>query len=174
MKAKDVKIRRAGPSDFDKVAAMHYPVWRNSWVGILEDHLIDLIATPKLWATVKYPEALNQPGWSMWVAESRGKLLGMMIFGPDAANPNDIQIDALYTAEEAHGLGVGALLLGKAARSNPSGDVILWCAEKADKTREFYEKNNFQLEDRTLVWEALPGVRVTHVGYRLHQSAPVG
>jgi GNAT superfamily N-acetyltransferase len=170
VKPKDIKIRKAGPSDFEKVAAMHYPVWRESWAGILDDHVLDVIATPKLWATVKYPEALGQSGWSMWVAESRGKLLGMTIFGPDAANPNEVNIDALYTAEQAQGLGVGVLLLNKAARSNPSGDVTLWCAEKADKTRKFYEKNHFQLEDRTLVWEALPGVHVTHVGYRLRQA----
>jgi GNAT superfamily N-acetyltransferase len=151
---------------------MHYPPWRKSWAGILYDHVLDVIATPKLWATVNYPEALNQSGWSMWVAEARGNLLGMTVFGPVAANVNDRQIDALYTAEEARGLGVGVRLLNKAARSNPSGDVVLWCAEKADKARQFYENNNFQLDGRILVWEPLPGVRVPHVGYRLHRPAP--
>jgi len=172
VKSKDVKIRRAGPNDFAKVAEMHYPPWRKSWAGILDDHVLDVIATPKLWATVNYPEALNQSGWSMWVAEARGNLLGMTVFGPVAANVNDRQIDALYTAEEARGLGVGVRLLNKAARSNPSGDVVLWCAEKADKARQFYENNNFQLDGRILVWEPLPGVRVPHVGYRLHRPAP--
>ena len=59
-------------------------------------------------------------------------------------------------------------LLNKAARSNPSGDVTLWCAEKSDKARQFYENNNFQLDGRILVWKPLPGVRVNHVGYRRH------
>ncbi|WAJ46986.1 GNAT family N-acetyltransferase [Mycobacterium sp. Aquia_216] len=174
MKSKDVKIRRAGPSDFEKVAAMHYPVWRQSLAGILEDHVLDVISTPKLWATVKYPEALNQPGWGMWVAEARGRLLGMTVFGPDAANPDDLKIDALYTAEEAKGLGVGVRLLNKAVRSNPSGDVILWCAEENAEARQFYEDNDFQLDDRSLDWVPLPGVRVSHVGYRRRQSAPEG
>jgi GNAT superfamily N-acetyltransferase len=171
VKSRDVKIRRAGPNDFEKVSQLHYPSWRTSWAGILEDHVLDVIATPKLWATVKYPEALNQPGWSMWVAEAGGKLLGMTIFGPDAANANDLTIDALYTAEEAQGLGVGVRLLNKAARSNPSGDVILWCAEKSGKARQFYEDNNFQLDGRSLVWQPLPGVSVSLLGYRLRQSA---
>jgi GNAT superfamily N-acetyltransferase len=153
---------------------MHYPVWRQSLAGILEDHVLDVISTPKLWATVKYPEALNQPGWGMWVAEARGKLLGMTVFGPDAANPHDLQIDALYTAEEAKGLGVGVRLLNKALRSNPSGDVILWCAEKNAEARQFYEDNDFQLDDRSLDWVPLPGVSVSHVGYRRRHAAPEG
>ena len=40
----------------------------------------------------------------MWVAEARGKLLGMTVFGPDAANNADhMQIDALYTARKHKG-----------------------------------------------------------------------
>ncbi|MEE6139432.1 GNAT family N-acetyltransferase [Mycobacterium sp. 050128] len=171
MKSKDVKIRRAGPGDFEKVAAMHYPVWRRSFAGILEDHLLDVIATPKLWATVKYREALNQPGWGMWVAEARGKILGMTVFGPASTSSDDLQIDALYTADEAKGLGVGVRLLNKAVNANPSGDVVLWCAEKNESARQFYEDNDFQLDDRALVWEPLPGVTVRHVGYRRHRSA---
>lgn len=173
MKSKDVSIRRAGPSDFEKVAAMHYPVWRRSFAGILDDYLLDLIATPKLWATVKYPEALMQPGWGMWVAEARGKLLGMTVFGPEATATDDVQIDALYTADEAKGLGVGVRLLNKAVRTS-SGDVVLWCAEKNDVARKFYEENDFQIDGRTLVWEPLPGVSVSHVGYRRRRPAPEG
>jgi hypothetical protein len=86
---------------------MHYPVWRQSWTGILADYMLDMLGTPKRWATVTYPEDLNRPGWSMWIAESGGKTLGMTIFGPDAANPGHLQIDALYTAEESHHLGIG-------------------------------------------------------------------
>lgn len=174
MKSKDVKIRRAGPGDFEKVAAMHYPVWRRSFAGILDDYLLDLIATPQLWVTVKYPEALNQPGWGMWVAEARGKLLGMTVFGPESASSDDLQIDALYTSDDAKGLGVGVRLLNKAVNANPSGDVVLWCAERNDAARKFYEDNDFQLDDRTLVWQPLPGVTVRHVGYRRHRSAPAG
>jgi hypothetical protein len=52
--------------------------------------------------------------------------------------------------------------------------VILWCAEKNTEARQFYEDNGFQLEDRRLDWVPLPGVSVSHVGYRRRQSAPDG
>lgn len=166
-KSGDIRIREAKPTDFAGVAQMHYPVWRESWSGILADFLLDMIASPKLWANERYPQDLSRPGWSMWIAEHGGKTLGMTIFGPDSAHPADLQIDALYTARESQGRGVGGRLLNKAMRSNPSGDVILWCAEMNHAAREFYENKDFRLDGRTFVWRPLPGVTVPHVGYRL-------
>jgi GNAT superfamily N-acetyltransferase len=168
----DVNIRRAGPSDFAKVAEMHYPVWRRSWSGMVEDFMLDLIATPTMWVEVTYPLKLSQPGWSMWVAEARGKMLGMAVFGPAEANADDLQIEALYTAPDARKLGIGVRLLKKAESSNPSSDLVLWCAEENREARKFYEDNNFRPDGRTLVWTPLPGVSVPHVGYRLHRSPP--
>jgi GNAT superfamily N-acetyltransferase len=168
VKTGDIGIREAKPTDFAKVAQMHYPVWRQSWSGILADFLLDMIATPKRWADEKYPQDLSRPGWSMWIAESAGKTIGMTIFGPDSAHPDELQIDALYTAPESQRRGVGSRLLNKAMRLNPSGDVILWCAEKNRTAREFYEKRDFTLDGRAFIWKPLPGVAVPHVGYR-HQ-----
>ncbi len=162
-----IRIREATPADFADVARMHYPVWRQSWSGILADHLLDILGSPRRWATETYPQDLSRPGWSMWIAEADGKTIGVTIFGPDEANPEDLQIDALYTAEESQRLGIGGRLLDTAIRANRSGDVILWCAEKNCKAREFYEKRNFRLDGRTLIWKPLPDVPVPHVGYRL-------
>jgi GNAT superfamily N-acetyltransferase len=166
-KSGDIRIREAKPTDFAKVAQMHYPVWRQSWSGILADFLLDLIATPKQWTTERYAHDLSRPGWAMWIAESGGRTLGMTIFGPDSAHPADLQIDALYTALESQHRGVGGRLLNKAVRSSPSGDVILWCAEENRMAREFYENKDFRLDGRTFTWKPLPGVTVPHVGYRL-------
>jgi GNAT superfamily N-acetyltransferase len=172
VKPKDIRIRKAKPSDFAKVAEMHYPVWRASWSGIVPDDTLDWVASPTRWAMETYPKDLSRPGWAMWIAEWRGKTYGMTIFGPDEANPEHLQIDALYTAEGSHHLGVGGRLLNKAVGSNPTGDVILWCAEKNYQAREFYEKKNFQLDGRTFIWKPLADVTVPHVGYRLYRSAP--
>jgi len=171
VKPGDIRIREAKPTDFAKVAEMHYPIWRQSWTGLVAPHLLDLLDSPKRWATVTYPEGLNRPGWSMWIAESGGKTLGMTLFGPDSTNPDHLQIDALYIAEESQGHGIGGRLLNNALRSNPSGDVILWCAEQNHKARRFYEKKNFQVDGRTFDWVPLPGVSVPHVGYRFYRPA---
>jgi GNAT superfamily N-acetyltransferase len=172
VKPRDIRIREAKPTDFAKVAEMHYPVWRQSWTGMLADYMLDMLATPTRWATETYPENLRPPGWAMWIAESGGQILGMSIFGPDSASPEHLQIDALYTVEDSQRRGIGSRLLNRAVRSNPSGDVILWCAEKNRKARQFYEKKDFQLDGRSYIWRPLPGVTVPHVGYRLYRSAP--
>ncbi|BBX97412.1 GNAT family N-acetyltransferase [Mycobacterium lacus] len=167
MKSSDIRIREAKPIDFPKIVEMHYPVWRQSWSGMLAAHLLDMLAQPQRWASEFYPQTLNRRGWSMWIAESGGRTLGMTMFGPDPAQPDRIQIDALYIAEESQRHGIGGRLLNKVLRSYPSDDVVLWCAEKNAKARRFYEKKNFEVDGRTFAWKPLPGVSVPHVGYRL-------
>jgi GNAT superfamily N-acetyltransferase len=169
-KSSNIRLREARPIDFPKVAAMHYPVWRQSWDGMLSAHLLDLLGQPHRWAAEFYPQTLSRRGWSMWIAEYGGRMLGMTMFGPDQAQPEHIQIDALYISEESQRHGVGGRLLNKVLRLHPSDDVILWCAEKNGKGRRFYEKKNFQIDDRTFTWKPLPGVDVPHVGYRLYRS----
>jgi GNAT superfamily N-acetyltransferase len=169
VQASDIRIREATPDDFANVAQMHYRVWRRSWTGILAAPVLDLLGPPKRWVAEVYPQSLSRRGWRMWIAESGGRTLGVAIFGPDSDDPDDLQIDALYIAEESQRHGIGGRLLDEVLSAYPSGDVILWCAEKNGKARRFYEKNNFHVDGRTLVWEPLPGMKVAHVGYRLRR-----
>jgi len=110
VRSSDIRIREAKPKDFVRVAQMHYPAWRQSWKGIVATHVLDMIGTPQNWVDMHYPTTLKRGGWSMWMAESRGQLLGMMLLGPDLSNPNHIQIDALYVADQNQRSGVGGLL----------------------------------------------------------------
>jgi GNAT superfamily N-acetyltransferase len=163
----DIRIRQADPADLAGVAEMHYAVWRQSWAGILLPAVMDLLGPPKRWAAQVYPQTLNRPGWAMWIAECGGRTVGVTIFGPDDDAPDELQIDALYIAEDSQRHGVGGRLLDAVLGAHPSGDVILWCAEQNPKARRFYEKNSFRVDGRTLTWEPLPGIRVPHLGYRL-------
>jgi GNAT superfamily N-acetyltransferase len=169
VEASDIRIREATPDDYSNVAQMHYPVWRRSWTGILAPPVLDLLGPPTRWVAEIYPQSLSRRGWRMWIAESGDRTLGVAIFGPDSDDPDDLQIDALYIAEESQRHGIGGRLLDEVLSAHPSGDVILWCAEQNGKARRFYEKNNFHVDGRTLVWEPLPGIKVAHVGYRLRR-----
>lgn len=166
MTCSDIRIREAKPDDYADVAEMHYPVWRRSWTGILAPPLLDILGTPTRWAAEIYPQSLNRTGWSMWIAESAGRTIGVTIFGPDSDDPEHLLIDALYVTEESQRHGVGGHLLDAAMSTHLSGDVVLWCAVKNDRARRFYENRDFRIDGRTLDWEPLPGVVVPHVGYR--------
>lgn len=165
----DVRIRRAGPDDFARVAEMHYPVWRRSWAGVLPDATLDVLGSPRRWAILAYPRILQRRDWSMWMAESGSRTIGMTIFGPDPANPGQVELDSLYIAAEYQRHGVGGRLLATALSESPSGDVVLWCAERNAQARTFYERNDFHVDGRTLDWEPMPGVKVAHLGYRLNR-----
>ncbi|MGF2946185.1 N-acetyltransferase family protein [Mycobacterium sp. Lab-001] len=162
-------IREATPSDFTRVADMHYPAWRRSWAGILTAPLLDILGPARRWAADIYPQNLGRPGWSMWVAESGDRVVGVTILGPDTADPDHLQIDALYIDEDCQRRGLGGHLLDTALSALPPADAVLWCAERNGKARRFYEKKDFRLDGRTLDWEPLPGVRVPHVGYTLRR-----
>ncbi|OBF99715.1 GNAT family acetyltransferase [Mycobacterium sp. 852014-52450_SCH5900713] len=163
----DITIRQAGPADLANVAEMHYPVWRQSWAGILPDATLDVLGSPRRWAVLAYPRILQRRNWSMWVAESGSATIGMTIFGPDPANPEQVELNSLYIAAECQRRGVGERLLATALAESPSVDVVLWCAERNTQARTFYEKNDFHADGRTMDWEPLPGIKVAHLGYRL-------
>ena len=169
MTSSDIRIREAKPDDYASVAEMHYAVWRRSWAGILSPPLLDILGPAKRWVSEIYPQSLSRRGWSMWMVESGGRTIGVTIFGPDSADPDHLLIDALYIDEESQRHGLGGRLLDEVVTSNPAGDIVLWCAEKNDEARRFYEKKDFRIDGRTLDWEPLPGVVVPHVGYRLRR-----
>jgi ribosomal protein S18 acetylase RimI-like enzyme len=111
----------------------------------------------------------------MWIAESDGEVVGMTILGPDTEDPSRVELDSLYVAREKQGIGTS--LLEKARESQPSDDVVLWCAANNHRARGYYEneKRGFQLDGRTKTWVPLSGVYVPQLGYRWYRglaSAP--
>jgi GNAT superfamily N-acetyltransferase len=166
----DITIRQAGPNDFAAVAEMHYPAWRQSWTGTLPDSALDALGSPRRWAILAYPRILQRRNWSMWVAESGSRTIAMTIFGPDPADPEQVELDSLYVAADWQRHGVGGRLLATALSEKPTGDVVLWCAEGNAQARIFYEKARFHVDGRTLDWKPLPGVSVAHLGYRLSRG----
>ncbi len=165
----DITIRAVQPDDLPRAAEMHYASWRRSWAGIVIEPLLDILGPPQRWVAEVYPQNLGRPDWAMWIAESGGRTVGVTIFGPDEEEPGAIQIDALYVADDRQRHGIGRLLVQTVLEAHPSGDVMLWCAEKNAKARRFYEKNSFYADGRTRDWEPLPGVKVAHLGYRLNR-----
>ncbi|BAV41305.1 acetyltransferase [Mycobacterium ulcerans subsp. shinshuense] len=165
-----ISIRQAEPADYLNVAQMHYPSWRLSYRGIMTPETLDLFDWQE-WIDEEYPRRLARAGWSMWLAESGGQIVGMSIFGPEPDNPDQLEIDSLYVAAGNDRRGIGGLLLANSLNSAPSHDAVLWCAEKNYRARRFYQKNGFQLDGRSFAWTLVPGVLVIpQIGFTLHRS----
>jgi ribosomal protein S18 acetylase RimI-like enzyme len=166
----DFEVRQAQGEDFLAVAQIHYPVWIDSNNGVMTPFVLNWFDPPEIWPESKYRPTLSTPGWQMWIAESDGNPLGMTIFGPDPENTDLIELDSLYVATKDQGIGTS--LLAKVLASHPSHDVVLWCSEKNQRARDYYEgeKRGFKLDGRTKIWEPFSGVQVPQVGYRLYRS----
>ncbi|HVQ98459.1 MAG TPA: GNAT family N-acetyltransferase [Mycobacterium sp.] len=165
-----VEIREARVPEYRQVAQMHYRAWRQSYQGIIAAVLLDLFDDPLHWAYNVYPEKLSQPGWTMWLAESAGQLVGVSIYGPEPDRPDRLEIDALYVVPEHQGQRVGSLLMADALTAHSSGDVVLWCAEQNHRARRFYEAKGFELDGRRWDWKPIPGLAVPQVGYIFKRS----
>jgi hypothetical protein len=94
-------IREARPADFREVAAMHYPVWRKSYTGIIPETEFPRLGDPARWAGLDYPAKLTPDGWAMWLAECAGELVGMSIFGPDTSGADRMELGSLYVGLSA-------------------------------------------------------------------------
>jgi ribosomal protein S18 acetylase RimI-like enzyme len=163
-----VNYREAQDVDFPAVAAMHYPVWLESNSGVMSPFVLDQFDGPETWPDERYRKTLRPPGWAMWIADDGGQVVGMTMFGPVPNDPSLVELDSLYVATREQ--GIGSSLLQKALDSQPSDDVILWVAEKNQRTRNFYWNRGFRPDDRAWMWEPAPGLRVPQLGYRLNRS----
>lgn len=163
-----VDYRQALEADYPAVAAMHYPVWRESNSGVMTPYVLDLFDGPETWPDGRYPETLSKRGWAMWIAESDGQVVGMTMFGPVPDDPSLVELDSLYVATKNE--GIGSSLLQKALDLQPAGDVVLWVAEKNQRARDYYWNRGFRPDDRAWTWEPTSGVRVPQLGYTLKRS----
>ncbi len=163
----EIEIRKAQPEDYEKIAEMHYPVWLESYNVIMPPSMTDVFVNG--FAHVWYPQRVSE-GDTIMLAESDGKPVGMIIFGPDPNNPNNLHIGAMYIKREKQRGGIGSALLEKALASQPSGDVTLSCTENNRIARDFYEQKGFERDGNDFRFEPwLLGVEASELGYIFHR-----
>ncbi|OBG30968.1 hypothetical protein A5672_27180 [Mycobacterium alsense] len=163
-----VTYRQAEEEDFPAVAAMHYPVWRESNSGVMTPYVLDQFDGPEAWPDASYRPTLSSPRWNMWIADSDGEVVGMTMFGPTLDDPHLVELHSLYVATKNR--GIGSSLLQKALDSQPSDDVVLWVAEDNQRARDYYSRRGFQPDGRSWMWVPMTGVQVPQLGYRLNRQ----
>jgi ribosomal protein S18 acetylase RimI-like enzyme len=129
-------IRPARPDEYDEIAR----VWMNSWASTgLEDASESLLA--KLRARVPLEV---EKGWSLFVADDRGKLAAML-----ALHLPQLYLDQLFVSPEYQGQSLGRRLLAFTRQHLPD-EIWLRCVRENEKAWRWYEREGFVFEKETV------------------------
>ena len=163
-----LRIRPAGPSDAQGIAAVHVAASREAFRGHLSDEELDTEEREllPLWRTrLEAPE----PGRGVLVAEDRD-VVGYCRFGPtgDADLDPEVvgEIDEIFVPPDAWERGVGTQLLHTALdelRKQGFPEAALWVMTWNDRARRFYEAQGWSLDGMEAERHGQP-----HLRYRGH------
>ena len=142
-------IRPAAAKDAEAIAEVHVTAWRESYAGLMPDHILAALSIPDRLA--KWRVILAQPaaeGVTFLAEEDSGALLGFSSCGPQrtpelASQGFGGEISALYILRRAQREGVGTALMRAAAQrlmERGHHAASLWVLRDNLPARHFYEQ----------------------------------
>ncbi|WP_025618191.1 GNAT family N-acetyltransferase [Salinispora cortesiana] len=154
-------IRPATAADAAAVAAVYVRSWRAAYAELLPQAVLASLDEVD-WA--RRFCSRRDPARSTLLAFTPGRVVGVVMAGPDRQDPLLAEIYAIYVLPEIQGQGVGAALLDAAIAPLDAAAVRLWCAAANNNSRRFYERRGFVLDGATGSYE-IGGHRLTTVRY---------
>lgn len=142
-------LRPATPADAPRLAQIHVTSWRETYLGLIPDDLLDRMTNPAMlelerrqaqWATT-----VQDTRQIVTVAELNGEPVAFCSAGslrphPAIQPPYDAELYTLYALRAAHGHGLGRALLThtlSALRGRGHRGMALWVLD-VNPTRQFY------------------------------------
>ncbi|WP_217184892.1 GNAT family N-acetyltransferase [Streptomyces sp. AC495_CC817] len=145
------RVRLAIPADADGIARVHVRSWRETYAGIVPEHLMNAAAEEerrRMWAAIL---GLGPVPGVVAVAERDGQVVGFAFAGssahPDAvkgvAPSRPVHLFSLYLLAAEHGAGLGRELLAAVIGDDPAQ---LWLADSNTRAKAFYERQGFRAD----------------------------
>ena len=139
-----MQFRAAEKDDAERIAGLHADSWRRTYRGMMLDEFLD---GPVLANRLdEWDRRLSNTPVDRWVclAMDGSRLVGFIcIFG----NKDPVWgscIDNLHVSPDCHRRGIGAVLMGHAAKwlgdAYPGLGVYLWVMSANEQARRFYER----------------------------------
>ena len=162
----NIIIRKVKYEDIEQIVDINIEAWKKAYKGIIDDDILEnLNRNEKIKKWKKHYNIGN-----VIVAERNGKILGYCRYEDNAQYDNkdiDSEIIALYIDYNNRGNGIGRKLVEYVIndlKNKNKTKMIIWCLEKNNNARIFYEKMGGKLFDEENYFEK-DGRKYKEVGY---------
>ncbi len=148
------KLRLAGPSDAEAIAALHADSWRRHYRGIYSDAFLDGDVTDDRLAVWAERLGRRDPGCCTMLAEDGSGLIGFAHIVLDEDPMWGALLDNIHVAHTRQHRGVGSGLLARiaeavAGRPHRTG-LHLWVNEQNVDAQAFYEAHGARRVERAM------------------------
>lgn len=166
LKYKNILVRKVKYEDIEQIVDINMKDWKKEYRGIIDDEILDnLNRNEKI---KKWRE--HYTVGNVIVAEENGVVLGYCKYDDNVVSKNtdiDSEIIAIYVDCDKLGRGVGRKLVEYVMndlRNKNKSKMIIWCLEKNENARKFYEKMGGKLITDEKYFKK-NGKRYKEVGY---------
>jgi len=163
------KIREAKIEDAGRMAEIQFNGWRTAYRGIIsDDFLFGRMNIKKKIAN--FEKEIEEFKNQFYIYERNNIICGMMIISEckDEDRKDAFELLCLYTDFYIWREGIGNQLLSyceKEAINRGFSKNVLWCLDKNNIGRGFYEKNGYRLDNKSQIIEKFGVVELRYVKY---------
>jgi ribosomal protein S18 acetylase RimI-like enzyme len=160
-----MEIRLANADDSQSIETIRIRAWRVAYRHAFPPADLDALPIdPERWRSrLRVPP----PGWSTFVCEDDGRVVGFVSVGPSRDEDGFGELYAIYVEPESWSGGAGRALIEAAEEELAAGydSALLWVLEDNPRARNFYERAGWFADGARKAEERF-GVRAPEVRYR--------
>jgi GNAT superfamily N-acetyltransferase len=163
-------IRLAQPDDAFAVESIRVRGWQIAYRHVFPPARLDALPVDETRWRQRF--AAPPPGWTTFVAEDDGDVVGFASIGPSRDEGGIGELYAIYVDPDSWSMGAGRALLEHAERglARDFDEATLWVLEANPRARRFYEHAGWRC-DGTNKFEEFLGVRSEETRYRKRLSS---
>jgi GNAT superfamily N-acetyltransferase len=164
---RQVRLRKARPTDAAAVAAVHVRSWQAGYRGLVPDEYLDRLRPEDRAPHYTFGDRDPRVPATVVAVDDRA-ILGFATTGPSPDDERRGELMALYVDPDHWGRGIGRALL-QDARARLAADGFaegrLWAFAGNDRAERFYRSDGWTRDGRRRQAEVW-GVTVSEIGYR--------
>ncbi len=158
-------VRLAQPDDAFAVESIRVRGWQIAYRHVFPPDVLDALPVDETRWRRRFVEP--PPGWTTFVAERDGEIVGFASVGPSRDERGLGELYAIYVDPDSWSQGAGRALVARAEEqlAGEYEEATLWVLAANPRARHFYERAGW-LPDGTSKSEERLGVRAEELRYR--------